>query len=482
MPRSLHDLLCATSATMNDESSNKKVHGLVDQGESKADSDNQTHSEGGHEAYQFPEGGFRAWLVVSGSAASMFCTFGYLTGFGIYQQWYGENQLKSYTQSDISWIGSVQIFLTFAGGLVGGPVLDRYGSVAMLPVSVIYVISLVLTSFCKEYYQFFLAQAILAGLCLGFLFSNSLAIIGHYFDKRYGLASGIVMAGAAVGGVIFPIALNRLLNEVGLSFGWSVRICALVVLVLLAYANLTMKPRLPPTKQSMDLSLMRRPVYILVAIGGWLLNWGLYIPLFYLPPFAITAGLSAKLAPHTVAIFNAVSIFGRVLAGALADNLGCVSSALDVFEFHPAIIAVLVLPPTWVQQASGIEFNVVIINGLLCAVSLFVWAATHTAAGVLVVTIIQGLFIGSIVSLQAAIITTVTPDPKNLGSMIGFTMAIWACGGLTGPPIAGAILNGHDGPGSYSGPGYFGGASLIAGSAFFFAARLIMQKTLLAKV
>lgn len=30
----------------------------------------------------YPEGGFRAWLVVSGAAAVMFCTFGYLTGFG----------------------------------------------------------------------------------------------------------------------------------------------------------------------------------------------------------------------------------------------------------------------------------------------------------------------------------------------------------------------------------------------------------------
>lgn len=82
MSRTLHDLLCATSATMNDEPSNKEVPGFVDQGESKTDSDNQTHSDEGHEAYQFPEGGFRAWLVVSGSAASMFCTFGYLTGFG----------------------------------------------------------------------------------------------------------------------------------------------------------------------------------------------------------------------------------------------------------------------------------------------------------------------------------------------------------------------------------------------------------------
>lgn len=29
-----------------------------------------------------PEGGLRAWTVVAGSAATMFCTFGYLTGFG----------------------------------------------------------------------------------------------------------------------------------------------------------------------------------------------------------------------------------------------------------------------------------------------------------------------------------------------------------------------------------------------------------------
>lgn len=99
----------------------------------------------------YPEGGFQAWLVVSGAAAVMFCTFGYLTGFGygtchdpsplkpanstfssIYQQWYSEHQLKAYTLSDISWIGSVQIFLNFAGGLVGGPILDRKGNVVRL--------------------------------------------------------------------------------------------------------------------------------------------------------------------------------------------------------------------------------------------------------------------------------------------------------------------------------------------------------------
>lgn len=237
--------------------------------------------------------------------------------------------------------------------------------------------------------------------------------------------------------------VNKLLTS---NFPGSVRVCALIVLVLLAYANLTMKTRLPPSKQLMDFSLMRRPVYILVAAGGWLLNWGMYVPLFYLPSFAITAGVDTDLAPYTVAIFNAVSIFGRVFAGTLADRLGC--------------------------------FNVVIINGLLCAITLFVWAGTYNLAGVMVGTIFEGLFIGSIVSLQAAIIAQITPDPKYLGSMMGITMTIWACGGLTGPPIAGAILNMVADPtaaGAYDGPGYFGGVSLVVGSLLFLAARLIVR-------
>jgi MFS family permease len=325
--------------------------------------------------------------------------------------------------------------------------LTSFGIQAVLPASVIYVVSLILTSFCKEYYQFFLAQAVLSGICLGFLFSNALAILGQYFNRRYGLAAGVVMAGAALGGVIFPVALNKLLNDVGLSFGWSVRVCALIVLVLLAYANLTIKPRLPPAKQHMDFSLMRRPIYFVVAVGGWLLNWGLYVPLFYLPSFAITAGLDVSLSPYTVAIFNAVSIFGRMFAGTLADRFGV--------------------------------FNVMFLNGLLCAVVLLVWGGTHSTAGVILVTIFEGLFIGSIVSLQAAIVMAITPDPKYFGSMIGFTMAIWACGGLTGPPIAGAIFNLY---GTYDGMGYFGGLSLVAGSVLFAVARFMLEPKMFAKV
>ena len=38
-----------------------------------------------------------------------------------------------------------------------------------MPASVLYVVSMILTSFCYEYYQFFLAQAVLGGICNGII-------------------------------------------------------------------------------------------------------------------------------------------------------------------------------------------------------------------------------------------------------------------------------------------------------------------------
>lgn len=104
----------------------------------------------------FPEGGLRAWSVVAGSFCVLFCTFGYLNAYGylltgrvnyrpsakpfakcylhirplrVYQDYYQEHQLSSMSSSSISWIGSVQVFLLYAGGLLGGPLFDRFGGI-----------------------------------------------------------------------------------------------------------------------------------------------------------------------------------------------------------------------------------------------------------------------------------------------------------------------------------------------------------------
>ena len=68
----------------------------------------------------YPDGGLRAWSVVGASFLMVFCTFGLSNGFGIFQTYLSQHQLSNHKQSDIAWIGSVQIFLSFFGGLLSG--------------------------------------------------------------------------------------------------------------------------------------------------------------------------------------------------------------------------------------------------------------------------------------------------------------------------------------------------------------------------
>jgi hypothetical protein len=77
---------------------------------------------------EFPEGGREAWLVAAGTASILFCTLGYTNSFGVFQAYYMSHQLEDHNPDEISWIGSLQAFLIFASGAVGGPVFDRYGA------------------------------------------------------------------------------------------------------------------------------------------------------------------------------------------------------------------------------------------------------------------------------------------------------------------------------------------------------------------
>jgi len=55
----------------------------------------------------------QAWLTVFGAFFAMFATWGQASAFGTFQDWYTENQLRDFSPSEISWIGSVQLGVLF---------------------------------------------------------------------------------------------------------------------------------------------------------------------------------------------------------------------------------------------------------------------------------------------------------------------------------------------------------------------------------
>lgn len=201
-----------------------------------------------------------------------------------------------------------------------------------------------MTSLCKEYYQFFLAQALLLGASMSFLFCPAIAAVSRYFHKNKGLAMGITVGGSSLGGVIWPIAINELLNKDGVGFGWTLRAVGFIMLPLLGIAVLTvsMPPKAPndqenahehqhreagDSEQKRDkighvARIVKNTTFLLLCGGLAICYLGMFSPFFYVTSYAESLGHSTSFSFYLISIVNAASLFGRILPGFLADRYG----------------------------------------------------------------------------------------------------------------------------------------------------------------
>ncbi|KAL2822619.1 major facilitator superfamily domain-containing protein [Aspergillus granulosus] len=356
----------------------------------------------------FPDGGWRAWGVALGNSGVMLCTLGYVNSWGVYQAYYQGHQLSSSTSSAISWIGSLQTFFMFSASLVGGPLFDRYGAKVIYPPAVIYIFTVFMTSICKEYYQFMLCQGILSGISSGLLMAPTMAATPQYFNKKRGAAMGLAVAGSSIGGVIFPIALNRMLTRTDLGFGWSVRVVAFLILGILLVSCPPIRARLPPRET--DFLLLRafgEPGYTTLIIGAFFMFLGMFPPIFYLPSYGLSQGMTPTTAFYLSAILNAASFPGRIIPAILSDKFGKLNT------FAGAGITTGILTLCW-QRVSGSD-------------------------GVIAFTAIFGFFSGAIISGGTVALASCASDAKNIGTYMGMGMAVVSIAPLTGPPISGAL-------------------------------------------
>lgn len=230
------------------------------------------------------------------------------SGVGTFQEYYQSGPLKDYSVSVISWIPSLQIFFMSVLGPVIGHIYDRYGMRLLLIVgSLLHVFGLMMASISSQYYQFLLSQGVCSAIGVAVVFLSAISAVTGWFHKRRGLAFGVLSTGSSLGGVVFPILLSRLIDTVG--YGWAMRTSAFMILALLIVANLTLRSRQAPTRRSIPRGHMWRPFreipFVLLLAGLFLVPFGLYIPINYLPVASIGAGMSRDLAQNLVAFYNA---------------------------------------------------------------------------------------------------------------------------------------------------------------------------------
>lgn len=232
----------------------------------------------------------------------------HLIGVGIFQQYYEDGPLKDYSASQIAWIPALQIFFMSVLGPFIGTIFDRYGPRMMLIVgSLMHVFGLMMASISTEYYQFILSQGVCSAIGVAAVFLASIGCVSGWFDRQRGLAFGLLATGSSLGGVVLPILLTRLIDNV--SYGWAMRTGAFLIAALLVVSIFTVRRRTNiPMQKKFSAAQVKAPFrelpFVLLLCGFCLVPFGLYTPINYLPTVSAQGGMAKSLAQNLVAIYN----------------------------------------------------------------------------------------------------------------------------------------------------------------------------------
>ena len=253
-----------------------------------------------------PNGGLVAWTQVLMAHLLVFNGFGYVSSFGLFQAYYETTLDRS--KSDISWVGSFQMFLLFFIGTLSGRAMDAgYFRTLIVAGCSMQLLGVFATSFCTAYWQLFLAQGVVQGLGNGLLFTPLVTLVSTYFTTKRALALGFAACGAPTGGIAFPLVnaptnisrrssldgrrkanepvwiqiARQLTSSIG--FPWTVRVMGFVMLLNTLLIITFVKPRLAPRPKGplVEITAFRERAYSLFAIGIFLALLGLYFAYYY---------------------------------------------------------------------------------------------------------------------------------------------------------------------------------------------------------
>ncbi|POS76125.1 riboflavin transporter MCH5 [Diaporthe helianthi] len=383
-------------------------------------------------ALTFPEGGAQGWLAVAGSFCAMLSVFGIINSSAVFESYFSEHQLAHHNASEIGWIFSIYLFCVFFVGIQVGPIFDRYGARWLVAVgSILIVLSLMLLGLCTEYYQILLTYSVMGGLGGALLNSPAYGTIAHFFNARRGFATGIATTAGGIGGIVFPIMLQKLLPRLG--FAWSTRILGFILLGCAVPSNLWIRTRLPPRRQINkpigqsslrtkitsvlpDFRVFRDKRFALAAMGIFFMEWGLFIPITFIVSYAAAHGKDATNSYTLLSLLNAGSVAGRLLPGLMADRVG--------------------------------RFNVIIVTiSLCCASVLGLWLpAGDSHAIIIAFAVVFGFASGSNLGLVPVCLGQLC-DARDYARYISTANFLASFGTLSSVPVGGALLGdgGKDG-------------------------------------
>lgn len=163
---------------------------------------------------------------------------------------------------------------------------------------------------------------------MGFLFVGSVGVVPQWFTKRRSVANGIATGGSGLGGMMYSLAANAMIQRLGV--GWTFRILGIISFTVNFVCAMLIKDRnkaVGATQLAFDYRLFKRVEFLMTLGWGFFSMLGYIVLLFSLPNYAVSIGLTAKQGSIIGALLNLGQGLGRPVVGIFSDSAGRINIA-----------------------------------------------------------------------------------------------------------------------------------------------------------
>ena len=276
-----------------------------------------------------PDGGY-GWVCVMCTFFINAHTWGINSSYGIFLAYYlSNNYYPGASALDFAFVGGLSISQALLISPLATYTTRVYGTRTTLLLGVaLETLALIGASFTHEIWQLFLSQGVCFGFGMGFLFVGSVGIVPQWFTKKRSLANGVGTAGSGLGGLMYSLATNAMIDRLGV--GWAFRILGILACAVNCTCAILIRDRnkaIGSIQLAFDYRLFKRPAFLLVLGWGFFSMMGYIVLLFSLPNYAVSIGLSARQGSIIGAILNLGQALGRPLVGIFSDKAGRINLA-----------------------------------------------------------------------------------------------------------------------------------------------------------
>jgi MFS family permease len=391
---------------------------------------------------------FYGWVIVFTAGVGLLLGYApvFVYSFSIFIKSLAQDFHTSRTS--ISFAFTLANIMQSVGAPLIGRLVDRFGAHKVIVPSTV-IFGLVIISF--KYFSTSLWQLYAFFIVIGLIGTGTAPVpygivVSRWFDRRRGLALGLMMMGLSSGAILMPPIAQRLI----VLFGWRTAY-AIVGFVVLAISvpvvgiflkdspeKMGLQPDGEPdlntgsierkNEQGVTWSVARRePTFWFLASAFFLLGASVHACVIHLVPMLTDRGISVERAAFASSLLGVALLIGRVFTGYFLDRF-----------FGPYVAMLL-------------------FSGVAVGISLFLTGAGGSLP--LLAVFLVGLGMGA----EADIIAYLTSryfGLRSFGEIYGYLFATFTLAGALGPVLMGV---GFDHLGSYRAPLlFFLAATLVA--------------------